>query len=98
MSSSARARERLHVLVFDRDQGVLEVMRDTLAASGAKVSVASSVSEVVRLTAREHVDVVATDGMMAPAQRCELVIALKTAPSRRARETPVVRLRCGGAG
>ena len=87
----------MHVLLFDRDEVVLEVMRATLAATGARVSTASSVGEVVRMASEERIDVVATDGMMRKEERCALVIALRTSRSARARATRLVRLQCSAA-
>ena len=85
-----------HVLVFDEDDAAIEVMKTTLRMSGARVSVARSVDDALRVVAREHIDVVATDAMLPRARACELLIALRTCAGRRARCIPFVQLRCGG--
>jgi len=85
-----------HVLVFDDDEAAIDVMRTTLRMSGARVSVARSVDDALRVVAREHIDVVATDAMLPRPRACALLIALRTCAGRRARSIPFVQLRCGG--
>lgn len=83
-----------HVLVFDDDEAAIDVMQTTLRMSGARVSVARSVDDALRVVAREHIDVVATDAMLSRPRACALLIALRTCAGRRARSIPVVQLRC----
>ena len=84
-----------HVLVFDDDEAAIDVMRTTLRMSGARVSVARSVDDALRVVARERIDVVATDAMLPRPRACALLIALRTCAGRRARSIPFVQLRCG---
>jgi DNA-binding response OmpR family regulator len=84
-----------HVLVYDEDEGALAVLKSTLRLSGARVSVARSVEDALRVVAREHIDVVATDAMLPRRRACALLIALRTCAGRRARKIPFVQLRCG---
>ena len=83
-----------HVLVYDDDDGALAVMRETLRVAGARVSVARSLDEVLRIVARDRVDVVATDAMLPRSRACALVIAIRTSANRHARQIPFVQLRC----
>ncbi len=83
-----------HVLVYDEDEAAIDVLRTTLRMSGARVSVARSVDDALRVVAREHIDVVATDAMLPRLRACALLIALRTCAGRRARGIPFVQLRC----
>ena len=83
-----------HVLVYDDDEAAIDVMRTTLRMSGARVSVARSVDDALRVVAREHIDLVATDAMLPRSRACALLIALRTCAGRRARSIPFVQLRC----
>ena len=83
------------MLVYDEDEAAIDVMKTTLRLSGARVSVARSVEDALRVLARERVDVVATDAMLPRRRACALLIALRTCAGRRARSIPIVQLRCG---
>ena len=85
------------MLVYDDDEAALVVMRETLHRSGARVTVARTLDDVLRVVGRERVDAVATDSMMARSRACALVIALRTSEDRRARRVPLVQLRCASS-
>jgi DNA-binding response OmpR family regulator len=84
-----------HVLVYEEDEAAIDVLRTALRLSGARVSVARSVDDALRVVAREHVDVVATDAMLPRRRACALLIALRTCAGRRARGIRFVQLHCG---
>lgn len=84
-----------HVLVYDEDEAAIDVMRTTLRMSGARVSIARSVDDALRVVARERIDFVATDAMLPRPRACALLIALRTCAGRRARRIPFVQIRCG---
>jgi DNA-binding response OmpR family regulator len=83
-----------HVLVYDDDDAALTVMKTTLRLSGARVSVARSLDDVLRVVSEQHVDAVATDAMLARPRACALVIALRTSTDRNVRTIPFLQLRC----
>jgi CheY-like chemotaxis protein len=84
-----------HVLVYDDDEAAIDVMRTTLRMSGARVSIARSVDDALRVVARERIDYIATDAMLPRPRACALLIALRTCAGPRARRIPLVQLRCG---
>jgi PleD family two-component response regulator len=109
LSADARARARIrvedahvvrvvgtgtHVLVFEDDEAAIDALKAALRSSGARVSVARSVDDALRVVARERIDVVATDAMLPRRRACALLIALRTCAGRRARRIPVIQFRC----